>query len=467
MNTFFVSKKYNLNGLLLDKYQTKAVICNRKNYLVVAGAGSGKTLTIVAKVKYLIDNKIDSKSILCLSFTNETVNSLKNKLNEYYLNVDVKTFHKLSLDIIGKECKIVNDSLLEYIIDEFFNVFIYYDNTYLLLNFIDNINVVRKIIISFINQMKAEKYDISFIYKLLFNSFISIDDKIILALIFKIYIIYDEELKSEDKIDFNDMINNAVDEIEHIRYFKYKYIIIDEYQDTSLCKYLLIKKLQDKFNINIMAVGDDYQSIYSFTGCDLDLFTKFKNYFSCSKIIKLKYNYRNSTDIVEISKRFVMKNRNQISKKIKSCNNIKESIVVIYTSDEEKTVINLVKELDNVLILGRNNKDINKYVNYSFDEDKKVKLLTIHASKGLEEDNVIIINAVDDVLGLPSKIDRSHILEYIKGINLKEEERRLFYVALTRARKKLFIITRYNNESTYVKEIIKSYRRRIKIVYLD
>ena len=121
MDTFFYKKKYELNGIVLDKYQSRAVFCNKKNYLVVAGAGSGKTLTIVAKVDYLLKNNVKNDKILCISFTNETVNNLKNKIS---YNVDILTFHKLALNIIKDNKQyfgISPDNLLKYIVDEFFN----------------------------------------------------------------------------------------------------------------------------------------------------------------------------------------------------------------------------------------------------------------------------------------------------------------------------------------------------------
>ena len=110
-------------------------------------------------------------------------------------------------------------------------------------------------------------------------------------------------------IDFDDMITYAKEEILKKRYFKYKYIIIDEYQDTSFSRYELIKSITEKFNVRIMAVGDDYQSIYAFNGCSIKLFTEFNKYFKNSSIIKIKNTYRNTKDIVDISKRFVQKNK--------------------------------------------------------------------------------------------------------------------------------------------------------------
>ena len=464
MSTFFYRKKYKFNNIVLDKYQSKAVLCNKRNYLVVAGAGSGKTLTIVGKVFYLLNNNIDKNKILCISFTNETVSSLKKSLENNNISVDVKTFHKLALDILKNKYSISSSNLLEYVTDEFFSSIIYYDNTYKILDYIDNIDYVKKVIISFINQLKSLNYNEEFILSLLNNNLISTDDKIILVLILKVYLIYQEELKSLNKIDFNDMINLAIEKVDSLKYFKYSYIIIDEYQDTSFSKYMLIKKLKDKFNISLMAVGDDYQSIYSFTGCNLEIFTKFKKYFKNSKIIKLKYTYRNSSDIVEISKRFVLKNRNQINKKLKSLKYIKNSINIVYIKNEEEAFNKIIENIDNILVLGRNNKDLDNLKDKEY--NKNINFLTVHSSKGLESDNVIILNVIDDILGFPNKIKNDNILNYLINYNSLEEERRLFYVGLTRAKEKVFIFTEKGKESVFVLDLIKEFKYKIKILDL-
>lgn len=479
MNTFFIRKKYTLNGKKLDRYQIKAVMCNAKSYLVVAGAGSGKTFTINAKIKYLLEHNVKESEILCISFTNETVNSLKESLIKNNINVNVLTFHRLSLSLIKNENFIINDNLLEYITDEYFYSYIYFDNTYKLLSFIENIEYTKKVIIVFIKQLKAMNFNELFILNLLKNKLISSDNKIILILILKVYLLYSEELKSTNRIDFDDIINISINKVDSLKNFKYKYLIIDEYQDTSISKYLLIKKLIDKFNIKLMAVGDDYQSIYSFTGCNLSLFTKFKKYFPKSKIIKLKYTYRNPSDISEISRRLIMKNKTQINKKIKALKYIKDSINIVYYDNEENVIVELLKEIDNVLILGRNNKDLdnllnkeiivkkdNKYI-YNIDKEKIINFLTIHKSKGLEEDNIIVLNMIDDTLGFPNKIKENEILSYLNNANQLNEERRLFYVALTRAKRKVFLLTKRNKESIFIKELIDNFKRKIKMIDLD
>ena len=459
MNIFFMNKK-------LDKYQTKAVLCNKKTYLVVAGAGSGKTLTIEAKVDYLLKNNYKPSEILCISFTNETVNSLKKRLLNNNISVDVKTFHRLSLDIIIKNrYRISSSNLLEYIIDEYFSSIIYQDNTYKLLEYIDNINILKNVIILFINNLKSLNLDYDYILLLLENKLISNDDKIILSIIFKIFIIYQEELKSENKIDFNDMINLAVKNVDNLKYFKYSYIIIDEYQDTSIMKYMLIKKLVDHYNIKLMAVGDDYQSIYSFTGSNIKIFTKFRKFFNHSKIIKLRNNYRNPSDIVEISKRFVLLNKNQINKRLISNNYYKDSLVVVYYKDLLNDFNYIIDNLDNILVLGRDNKTLEEVKEVK--TNKNINYLTVHASKGLEEDYVIVLNVIDDTLGFPNKIKENNVMTYLSNYDHMEEERRLFFVALTRAKKRVFLFTIKNKESIFIKELLKRFKRRIKIIDLD
>ena len=169
MSTFFINKKITFNNKILDRYQTKAVLCKKANYLIIAGAGSGKTLTIAAKIKYLLENNVKESEILCISFTNETVNSIKATLNNNLIDVDVMTFHRLSLGILNNSFNIAAPDLLEYTTNEFFESFIYHDNTYKILNYISNKNNLRQLINTFIMHMKALDFKEDYLYELINN----------------------------------------------------------------------------------------------------------------------------------------------------------------------------------------------------------------------------------------------------------------------------------------------------------
>ena len=464
----------NVNGYPLDKYQRKAVLINEENNLVIAGAGSGKTLTIVGKIRYLIEVlNIRKEEILCISFTNDSVNSLKKALlKNYNYNLDVYTFHKLSLNIIkdnNKNISICNDGLLEYIIDEFFlrNI------TNIKLLYTDNYKKLKVLISTFINLFKSNNYNISKFNEFFKNMKYS-QEFILLKIIKEIYFEYEEELSSTGKVDFNDMINKAIDIVKNNGYIKkYKYIIIDEYQDTSYTKYLLINEIKKKTNSKLFVVGDDFQSIYRFTGCNLDIFLNFNKYYEYSKILKIVNTYRNSNELINIAGNFVMKNKKQITKKLVSNKNILNPIEIIYSKNLKKSLLRLIDKINTpILLLGRNNKDIYKYFN-SINTDgtlkynnKTIRYLTVHKSKGLEEENVIIINLENNILGFPSKIENNKILRFVlndKDSYPYEEERRLFYVALTRTKNKVYLLVDKNNESIFVKELIKNNKKNIII----
>ena len=430
----------------LDKYQKKAVKCKRKNILVLAGAGSGKTFVIVSRVKYLIHNlNVDPKDILCISFTNDAVDKLKNDLKDE--KIDVLTFHKLALKIIGRKKDVLaEDMLFDIILNTFSN-----DKLYGLYKMgKQDICVLIK---TFINLFKSNNYSLDMFYTFIRKA--DAKDKILLKEIMKCYICYESYLNKENVMDFNDMINIAIDKLDNCN-VRYKYIIIDEYQDTSLVKLNLIKKLILLSNASLFAVGDDFQSIYRFTGSDIKIITNFRRYFPFAKIIKLKYIYRNSYELIKVAGKFVMKNPYQIRKRLRS--NIKDNnvIQIVYYEDLEskiKTIINEDK-IDNLFVLSRNNRTLNKI---SID-GINCRKLTVHKSKGLEMDYVFVLDLNNNGNGFPNKYKDHKILKYVnnyKEYYPYEEERRLFYVALTRCKKRVYLFVPKDNESVFIKELIK------------
>ena len=447
----------NVNGYPLDINQRKAVITDEDAILLIAGAGSGKTLTIVGKIRYLIEVLgIKKDDILCISFTNASVESLKNALlKNYNYNIDVCTFHKLSFDILkcsNKNISICDDDLLLNVIDEFF-----YNNLINkeLLN-IEGYNKIKDLIITFINLYKSNNYDINYFDKIFKNLKYS-NEYILLRIIKYIYKEYMNELNASCEVDFNDMINCAINVVKNNGYIKkYKYIIIDEYQDTSFTKYKLISEIKNRLNCKLFVVGDDFQSIYRFTGCNLNIFLRFKEYFKYSKIMKINNTYRNSKELINVSGSFIMKNKSQIRKRLKSNKSINKPIIIVYTNNKLKALKSIINNIDTkILILGRNNNDLYKITKDNI-LNERINYLTVHKSKGLEEDNVILINLDNSIIGFPSKIENDNIMKYVlndKDIFPYEEERRLFYVALTRTKNYIYLIVNKNSESVFIKEI--------------
>lgn len=438
-----------------------SILSDAKSTLVVAGAGSGKTLTILGKIKYLIENKnVNESEILCISFTNETVKSLKYKTEEMGYNISVFTFHKLGLSIL-KNVSIIDDNYLDYIINEYFESRIKYDKSKFINSLFftdmkidkiyktDDYYKLKKTISTFIRLAKSNNMSINDIYiiykRTLFN------ERKILLMIMEIMLIYKRECESLKRIDFDDMIIESAKRVSKTD-INYKYIIIDEFQDTSYVRYNLIKEIIKKCNSKVFVVGDDWQSIYRFSGCNLNIFIKFKEYFQDTKVYNLKYTYRNSNELIGVSSKFIMKNKKQLKKNIVSNKNLDKPIIILFNYKIEE-VISMISDKD-ILIIGRNNSDINN-INW----DKK---LTIHRSKGLEANNVILVNSDN----IPSKIKNERILRFVlndKDYIPFEEERRLFYVALTRTKNYIYIMVN-ENTSPFVKELMKYYKEYIKVL---
>ena len=215
-----------------------------------------------------------------------------------------------------------------------------------------------------------------------------------------------------------------------------------------------------------MVVGDDFQSIYSFAGSNIELITDFKKYFKKAKIKKLKNTYRNSKELLQITQKFICKNPYQIKKNLKSKKRNKYPIIIYYYKENIKEIWSKIEKTigkENTLILGRNNKD-----QFQIPKIKEnMKYLTIHKSKGLESENTIIINLEDKYDSIPSKIEENEYLKYVKPKkdNFKySEERRLFYVALTRCKNNNILLVKKNNPSSFVLEIIKENKKNIKII---
>ena len=220
-------------------------------------------------------------------------------------------------------------------------------------------------------------------------------------------------------------------------------------------------------------VGDDYQSIYHFSGCDLTIFLNFASYFPNVKTYKLETTYRNSDELVKTAGRFIQKNPNQVKKELKSSKHIEKPIKLIYYKNLDSVlerVLEMIPEDKEIFILGRNHFDLKKYtknLTYSMKENneitffkfpnRKIRFLTVHAAKGLESDVVILLNLENTLYGFPTLLKDEKILSYIKNQQPYpfEEERRLFYVGLTRTKSLIYVLVPKFNPSCFIKEIKK------------
>ncbi len=468
----------NINGYPLDSVQREVVFSEDKYTMVIAAAGSGKTTTIIGKIKYLIKAKsIKPEDIIAISFTNESVNSLKESLIKNEVSgINVYTFHKLALSFINKP-SIINDDYLEYVIKEYLLSNYYTEKRYIIQKafkvddyeiIIRNVDKYIKNLVKIINLCHTADYKT--------RDFIKVKNSILKKIFFKkcsllsmlylimdLYFLFQEEKNATNSIDFDDMLIEATKRVSSFN-LNYKYIIVDEYQDTSLIRVRFLQELINKSNAKLLVVGDDYQSIYRFNGCDINIFLNFKKYFSNPKTIKLINTYRNSQELINISKHFILKNPFQIKKRIRTIKRLKNPIKLVYYYDFNQKSM-LIKLLDYInrnygdyLILGRNNFDLNNIL------DDKLNYLTVHKSKGLEADNVIIINLENNIYGFPNKMQDSEIEKvlFCEHNRFKfDEERRLFYVALTRTKNYVFLFVNKKNSSIFIEELINDYNIEI------
>ncbi len=430
------------------------IINSDNNLLVIASAGCGKTTTIINKINRIL-SFCNENEILVVSFTNETVTDLKNKLPS---DIDIYTFHKLALKILQSKnihYKLVSDNLLKYIIDEYFYVVINKEEKVYLLKLYNFLNFesfkkssfffeLKETIETYIKLIKTYNYNIKDFLK---DSNVSILHHII----YKIYYLYESEKNSQNFMSLDDIIINATNLCKSYN-FKYKYIFVDEFQDTSQIRFDLIYNIFLNSNSIINFFGDDYQSIYAFSGCKLSIMINISKYIPDIKTLYLSTNYRSDYKLIKLANNFVSKNTFQMKKEVFCNKSVNNSVNIIYFKNLQSTFNSLINTLsDDILILSRYNNDLSLI-------SSNHKKLTIHQAKGLEADYVIIINNKNGYDGFPSKYKKNKLLkefdlcfEPIKYA----EERRLFYVALTRAKKKVFLLTPYFNESAFIKELKK------------
>lgn len=332
---------------------------------------------------------------------------------------------------------------------------------------------------SFISLYKAQYYDDSVFGRMEGMSFTTPYGqkraKLFLKICKNAYTYYIDEVRKQDKIDFDDMILQAILALDTEPNFKYKYIIVDEFQDISKSRALFLQRLIKHGDSKLFAVGDDWQAIYRFAGCDLTIFLHFEKYFEDVKKNYITSTHRNSKELQNIVEPFITANPEQFIKHIHSEISQKEPVRIIYHKGNKMAAFTealnqICKENDKakVLVLGRNKHDVDcmiskeiqvvdyeKIIHSRFSE-MEITYKTVHQSKGLESEYVILISGEDAKNGFPNQMEDDLLLQLVLGENSKfefAEERRLFYVALTRTRSIVYILANKNRSSEFVKEI--------------
>ena len=316
--------------------------------------------------------------------------------------------------------------------------------------------------------------------------------ELFLDIVSEIYNIY-FYANNRKKIDNNREVSLALELIQTKKYSgSFDYIFIDEYQDINPIRSLLLRNLQKLTNAKLFVVGDDWQSIYRFNGSDMNLFIDFDNDFPNSELIQLEENRRNYDELNDIASEFIMENEKQEKKKLESKKKWKSDVspikIVNYPPKPDKkkvlqlyAIINqIVKDNQSndsvkILLLGRNNKDIEEFTGNSiFKLDKmrdRVKVIclekpelditfmSIHKSKGLEYDEVVVLNFKDYFSGFPNKIEDDSVLRFLKDKEeyLYAEERRLLYVALTRTLNNVYLLSPKYDKSIFIKELVENF----------
>ena len=348
---------------------------------------------------------------------------------------------------------------------------------------------------TFITLMKSNNYSINDVIsknKQLKDGFFKKRNELFIEIIKPIYERYERHLAERGEIDFSDMINKASNHISTGKYKrKFSYVIIDEFQDISIGRYQLVKAIKSSNPAcKLFCVGDDWQSIYRFAGSDIALFKDFEKFFGFTVKSKIETTYRFHNPLLKLSSDFIGKNPNQTKKELRGFSNERSTNYKISYSygdsqDDTQALQNIFNELltsdpkiaqKEIIILGRYRMDIERIKNgngvFQIDKEKGTvsyccntgdnvkhlvaQFLTVHKAKGLEADIVIILNCNSGKFGFPSEMSDDKVLNLL----LSEadqfengEERRLFYVAMTRAKERVYFVADSSFKSKFITEL--------------
>lgn len=486
----------------LDREQRKSIYDPARFNLVVAGAGSGKTTTILGKILYLLQSGFVSPlEILVLSFTHDSATELRERfLREYYQtfaeqillrkspspNITIETFHSLALKLLRSlwpdfsvtTNEIDNEQSVSEITD---NVISGSDEltiqTSIIREFLDLHELAPETVVQIASKFSSEEYR-----KLFFTVFEQYQREL-------------SELLEKHQTTFSGLIKLAIRYLRsgQIR-TRFRYIIVDEYQDLSALRQEFLRLLLESSQANLFAVGDDWQAIYGFSGSRVDFTLNFRRFWGDFSLQRISKTYRFGPTIARLSSSFIMQDHTQIQKQIQSQKEDALEPVVEISGDSERLDMEVLTHYfeslprdSSILFLGRFQIDrlrllhctqfklTSDSIEFQTRPDLKIRFLTVHQSKGLEADYVIILNNRKAKLGFPAHVKdpplKTELVKIAGELKLDQvsesEERRLFYVALTRAKKQVILLTIDGKESSFIKELRRKFREDFTTYYLS
>ncbi|MDR0603236.1 MAG: UvrD-helicase domain-containing protein [Bacteroidales bacterium] len=335
----------------LNGEQRDAVECIEGPMMVIAGAGSGKTRVLTYRIAYMIAQGINPFNILSLTFTNKAAEEMKERVmsllgNTAGRNVWMGTFHSVFSKILHIESQWLGFT-------QNFSIYDTNDSKNLIKNIIKEKNldtnvykqglIAAKISSAKASLLSPEDYCDNYLINEE-NRYKKIPET------GNIYRTYNQRLKQFDAMDFDDLLVNMyilLRDFPDLLYkyqHKFKYILVDEYQDTNYVQYQIIKKLAAAYE-NICVVGDDAQSIYAFRGANINNILNFKDDYPDYNIFKLEQNYRSTKNIIHAANSLIKHNKKQIPKIIWTANSFGEKIKVIRTNDENEEAIAVVRSI--------------------------------------------------------------------------------------------------------------------------
>lgn len=327
-----------VDGLLssLNPEQHDAVVTLDKALLVLSGAGTGKTKVLTTKIAYLIEGGYAlPHQILAVTFSNKAANEMKNRLNELVPGVDgvtLGTFHAVCAKILRKHAELIG-------LNSNFTIIGADDQLKIIKQILKELNVDSKITNNVCNKISRWK-----------DKGISSDDARLsgLTLEERVYSIYQERIRSYNSVDFGDLLlyviqifkNEKFSEILQFYRNKYKYILVDEYQDTNMSQYMWLRMLSP-YGKGLCCVGDDDQAIYSWRGAEVGNILRFERDFENTHIIRLEKNYRSVGNILKVASSIISHNINRLGKTIwtERADGEKITIVRAYNGYQEAQVV--------------------------------------------------------------------------------------------------------------------------------